>query len=294
MRILRRVFYLAVFSILIVLWASEGFAEPKAQVQLSGNRIPLDDTWSVTVYMTSPSSEGQYRVLEKSWKLDNLVFDKESVSESTEIQDGKKVIRKALQYSFKPEEKGVASISNISLGYINLKTQKTGRITLRRTIKIEIVAAKQSGIMILIMAVGIIVILGLAAGALFLFNKASSGPDLKQIKKDKEAYLNVISKIQSAQGDIKTQAYEWDEQFKRFLTLHYQLPSGMMTESDIKSALEAKTMGKSDREMLNRLFERLADAKFGTKVTQPEIIKKLQADLIHFIEGKQSLGGPPA
>ena len=129
--------YISAFIVtilLICLKSRYAHAEPQLEILLSGHKIAVNETTTLTIQAEWPEAEGQYAFALPDLKLFQLSIDHQGESQETFIRNDQKWIRKTFSFYLKALREGKGEIETFVISYIDPNTQQGGHFTVSEQI----------------------------------------------------------------------------------------------------------------------------------------------------------------
>ena len=271
-------------------------AEPKLDVVLSKQKIPLEETAALTIQVEWPRNEAHYTFAFPNLQLNHLAIEQHGESQETFIQDGEEWVRKTFLITLKPDQIGEGKIESFIIHYLDPSTQKGGSFTVPEQ-SIAVVRARVKISPYLVMT-----LLSVAVGAIIFalsyflwpgrFHKAADAADDLSVE---QKALNTFRELIDQKGK-KTQTdllHHLSTNLQGFVRNYYKIPAGQITDQELLTELKNQPdLSRQEWDRLQKLFDRLYEARFtGTNLSGKEL-DDLMKDIIHYIEGKQVVGNP--
>jgi hypothetical protein len=245
---------------------------------------------TLTIQVEWPKEEADYVFAFPQLNLHNLAIERQGESEESVIHSGVHQTKKTFSIELKPLQPGEGHIPEFNISYIDPSVQKGGSFTVSEQ-KIAILKPPfQFPVRATAVAVAIPITLLLIWSRLRVQKQAKEReshaaptPQEQALEKLKELIARPSNKSD------KERLYEWSGELRQFVADFYGVGSNRLTESEILDKLKIKEVNRPEIEDLHKLFDRLHEARFtGAEMPDAEL-KRLQNDLLQYIEGKRVL-----
>ncbi len=288
----RALIFLFLLAIIPCVSQQSALAVPSSEVVVSSTRIALDEIAVVEIKLEWKQSEGNYRFLDPTWKLQNLEYINSKTSNETFVKSSIPWNRVTMKYEFNCQKMGPASITHFKLRYVNLLTQTPGSITIARSIDFEVQKAKKSGKILFYMIALFTLIL---AGGTFLsiiYTRFSSQQAARREKQRSQLEFEKIpTLIQNPIAKLnKDIVYEWGRRFQAFLIYQYKLPQTLTAEKEVIDRLKNTPLAQADLPEIQRLLREIDRLKYSSDELANADLRQLQKHLLTFIESKKVIG----
>ena len=261
-------------------------AEPTVDVIASATEINLNETVTLSLVIEWPKTEADYAFLLPTFTPKNLTVERQGESQETFLRDGAEWLRKTFSIELKPIAIGTGRVGSFRLGYIEPSSQKGGSYTVAEQ---NFLIKKPPFKFVLPKFVIVITVSTVAMVTItVVFLKLKSHKKQVFIPEHQQRltrYKEEISKADPGAGKEFLQT--WSLSLRQAVGELYGLGTGSFTENEVARALAKKDVPRDEIEKVSSLFNRLHEAKFSGSGLAHHDLRRLQVDLIDFIQGKQ-------
>lgn len=266
-------------------------AEPTLEVTLSKQKITLSETALLTVQIEWPKGEANYSFVLPSLRLENLFLERQGESQENIRRNGQELIRKIFVTELRAEKPGVGKIDSFDIRYIDPVTQAGGAFSISEQ-KITVVKPPLNLLSLLVWTMPLALLT--AAGVFFVFirrhsRKLEAQPPASRAEEAIQRFKSNLERTsEKTQKDL---LFEWNVELRHFVIDFYELGTdARLNEEKILEKLEGRQVPREEVNGSRQLFDRLREARFlGLEISQGDL-KRLQSDLLRYLEGKRIVG----
>ena len=282
-------FMMAVLSVFAMdtLWA-----DAQLDVVLSSDEIVVDQTTRFKVEVQWPKAEANYTFAFPHLDLENLTIEKWGESQETFLEDDQEWIRKTFSILLKPKHIGTAKITGFALPYLDTETHAGGRFTIAE----QVITVRQIPLRISMWHILYFLPIPIALFLLWLLarsrkKKLEESP--QGLSKEEEMIYRFHELRETRLGkNPKNLLHEMSSLLRHYVVDRYQLASDTATEKEILEQLTSRQIPREEIKDLQRLFERVHEAKFTGVGLSEEEFERLFSNMIQYFQRKKVVGNP--
>ncbi len=267
-------------SLLILLSAKLSFASPEIKIHALPKKITFAKPIQFIIEVRCQKADGDYEIISKEPKLNNLILKEQTQSQET----SESYISYFIKYVFIAKKVGQGKIYSFIVNYKKSDEKKWAELEIpAQTITVTKPFPFR---LILYMVIG--AILGII-GQYFVKKSRKQ----KQIKKDvslqdprQKIYLRAEETISTfASPSAKGKIAVWEEEIKKVIETHYQLPAAKKLSAQI-DILKTQHLPTSEINEIIRIAETLIHTRFAMSDISSQELSQIQKTLLQYIKGK--------